>query len=101
MPRAYWVSLHHGAPGSAQSEREADYPGYRRQLLPANGDHLGQACVTFPVAPFGLSAPLTHLAIGSSETGPGQVLKQAELGNPLRLTPRHAALNIAPCVMIA
>ena len=90
-----YLALHTADPGEAggQSTSEADYTGYARVAVAktsAGWDIVGNqasnaALVQFPQCTGG-SNTVTHVSIGTLDTGAGQILYSGELNAPLAVS---------------
>lgn len=100
-----YVALHTADPGEAGTQLTSEgtvYTNYARQpIVKATGwtdngsEFSNAALIQFPVC--GASgATVTHVSIGTLETGAGQILYSGELSAPLSV-----ALNIQPQFAIA
>jgi hypothetical protein len=83
-----YVSLHSGEP-STQSDHEVTYTGYRRQFADIdtfgfeNEVFVNKSLLTFPVSVGGGLQTVSHIAIGTSPVGPGQLLYTGKLKAPV------------------
>lgn len=95
-----YMSLHESDPGAEgdQSTFEVSYPGYHRVEIPAGAWEVSKAQarnieqVLFPVAQ-GRGPTARWFSIGTSETGPGEMLRRGRLTSPTE------GLEIVPGMM--
>ena len=99
-----YVALHTADPGEAgtQTTNETAYTDYARQpIVKATGwtdsgsEFSNAALIQFPVCGV-TGATITHVSIGTLDSGAGQILYSGELSAPLSV-----ALNIQPQFAIA
>lgn len=93
-----WISLHTGDPGSAQSDSETKYEGYKRQAIarqptamPIGADGAtNHVVVEFPVCTGDGGGRVTHYGIGTDATGEGALLYSGLLDEPMTIQRRMA-----------
>lgn len=103
-----WVSLHIGPPGigGTQSTAECRYPGYARRALrrdPAaavvmDGMAENVAEIRFPPCASDHLEVASWLAVGTAESGPGQIIYDYALPDPLEIR-RLVAPTVEPGAM--
>ena len=99
----FWISLHTGdpgGPGSAQSDSETTYEGYRRQSLARSSSAVpvdrerrevtNLVQVEFPVCTKDGGGTVTHYGIGTDSGGEGMLVYSGLLDEPMAVQRRQA-----------
>lgn len=92
-----YVSLHTADPGESgtQETNETSYTDYTRMAVvrstsgwdaPTGGQTANAALIQFPVCGAGASQTITHVVIGTTSTGSGQILYSGALNSSLTVS---------------